>query len=207
MKVLVIAPHPDDEALGCGGAICLHRKRGDRVAAIFLTSGELGLKELPAPRARRLRENEARRAAKILNLDRLYFLRFSDWALSEQLKTAARRLREVFLRERPELIYLPHPGEWHPDHPAALPILQAALRRTTGPKPILYGYEIWTPLADYDQVEDVSGFMARKLRALRAHRSQVKGWDYVRAITGLNQYRGVMAGRCRFAEVFQTLVV
>ncbi|HKS36978.1 MAG TPA: hypothetical protein VJW76_07305, partial [Verrucomicrobiae bacterium] len=68
-------------------------------------------------------------------------------------------------------------------------------------------YEVWTPLLDYDHVEDITAVMPRKLRALRAHRSQLKEFDYVRAVSGLNAFRGELSARCRYAEVFQTLDV
>ena len=47
--------------------------------------------------------------------------------------------------------------------------------------------------------------MARKLRAVRAYRSQLGELDYLAAVRGLNQYRGALAGKCRYAEVFQNL--
>ena len=65
MNVLVVAPHPDDETIGCGGTLCLHQQRGDRVVVVFLTSGELGLKHLPPQEAWTIREKEANAAARI----------------------------------------------------------------------------------------------------------------------------------------------
>ena len=203
MHVLAIAPHPDDESIGCGGALCLHAKRGDRVTIVFLTSGELGLKHLPVERARRLRESEARKAAKILRAGDLLFLRCHDWTISEEVTKAAKLLSPILRRQKPALIYLPHPGEWHPDHKAALPIVRAALKRSGIAPPALLGYEVWTPLDEFDEVKDISAVMARKLRAARAHKSQLKEFDYVRAISGLNQYRGALAARCKYAEVFK----
>jgi hypothetical protein len=47
--------------------------------------------------------------------------------------------------------------------------------------------------------------MPKKLRALRAHQSQLNEFDYVRAVRGLNQFRGELAAKCRYAEVFQTI--
>jgi LmbE family N-acetylglucosaminyl deacetylase len=205
MNVLIIAPHPDDESIGCGGAMSLHAKRRDRVSAVFLTSGELGLKRLDREEAWRIREAEARKAGKILGLVELFFLRCSDWFLGENKSQAAKLLSPVLKQTLPKMIYVPHPNEWHPDHQAAWPILKMALKRSAVKVTALRAYEVWTPLSHYDAVEDISPVMSQKLRAVRAHRSQVRDFKYDRAIAGLNQYRGEMAARTRYAEVFQTL--
>ncbi|MDE3066735.1 MAG: PIG-L family deacetylase [Verrucomicrobiota bacterium] len=205
MNVLVMAPHPDDEVIGCGGALCLHARRGDRISAVFLTSGELGLKKRPREEAWKIREAEARRAAKILGLSALHFLRQPDWTLGEHVTAAAAALYPILQQQKPGLIYLPHPQEWHPDHQAALAIVRRALRRGGMAPPKLRGYEVWTPMSRFDEVEHISAVMARKLRALRAHRSQLAEFDYVQAVRGLNQFRGALAARTRFGEVFQLL--
>ena len=51
--------------------------------------------------------------------------------------------------------------------------------------------------------EDISPFMRRKLRAVLSYQSQLETFRYDRAVRGLNQYRGCLAARCRYAEVFQ----
>jgi LmbE family N-acetylglucosaminyl deacetylase len=203
MNVLVIAPHPDDEAIGCGGSICLHAGRGDRVTAVFLTSGELGLKHLPCEEARRVRESEAEAAAEVLGLAALTFLRLPDWYVGDRLGEAAAALARVLTREAPGCVYLPHAGEWHPDHRASLPAVRAALRAIGLVPPTLLAYEVWTPLAEHDDGEDITSVLSRKLAAVRCHRSQVAQLRYDRAVRGLNQFRGAAAWGCRYAEVFQ----
>jgi LmbE family N-acetylglucosaminyl deacetylase len=205
MNILVIAPHPDDETIGCGGALYHHAAAGDRVVAVFLTSGELGLKHLAASKARKVREAEARAAARQLGIARLEFLRLPDWGVGAHVRQGARLLSPILKAEAPQVVYVPHSAEWHPDHQVALPMLRAALRRARLRKVVLRAYEIWTPLAQHDCVEDISRVMPRKLRALRAHRSQLGEFDYLRAVVGLNQFRGALAGKCRYAEVFNTL--
>jgi LmbE family N-acetylglucosaminyl deacetylase len=132
------------------------------------------------------------------------FLRLADWGVGEDLHASAAALLDVLRDERPGLIYVPHPADDHPDHRAALPTLRVALQSPGASvlAPQLRAYEVWTPLAAFDHVEDVTGVMATKLRALRCHASQVNGIRYDRAVRGLNAYRGVMAARCRYAEVF-----
>lgn len=207
MKVLVIAPHPDDECLGCGGTALLHLHRGDEVEVVFLTSGELGLKKLSKEVAWQTREAEARAACVILGIPEPCFLRLPDWTMGDDINAAADAVRPVLERAHPHLIYAPHSSEWHPDHRAVLPILKAAFRGMSFGMPTLRGYEVWTPLAEYQHVENISDVMEKKLAALRAHASQLTEWDYARAIRGLNAYRGVMAGRCEYAEVFQDLAL
>src|SRR5689334_13175736 len=113
MKILAVAPHPDDESIGCGGALRQHVEWGDHVAVIYLTSGELGLKKLKREEAWAIREKEARKAAKILGLANPAFLRFPDWTLGEHIEAAAAALASLLKVEAPEMIYVPHPLEWH----------------------------------------------------------------------------------------------
>lgn len=206
MNILILAPHPDDEAIGCGGTICRHADNGDRVVSVFLTSGELGLKNISPAEAWATREREAQCAAKILGIAESIFLRLPDWFLGDCVQEAAQKFRPILERESPELIYLPHANDGHPDHQAALPVLRVALIGTSI-APVLKTYEVWTPLSEVDHVEDITALMPRKLRALRCHRSQLNDFDYARAVRGLNAFRGALAAKCRYAEVFQTVTI
>lgn len=205
MNILVIAPHPDDESIGCGGAICRHTQSGERVVAVFLTSGELGLKNLPRQNAWQIREAEAEAAAKVLGIADMHFLRQPDWTLHEAIKPATTALAAVLVREQPQIVYVPHPREWHPDHQAAGVILSNSLFASGVSRPEIRGYEVWTPLGAYDVVIDISAVMDRKLEAIRCHVSQLREIDYAKAAQALNTYRGVVAARVQFAEVFQQL--
>lgn len=203
-RVLVVAPHPDDESIGCGGIICLHHQRGDHVHVVVLTSGERGLSELPARLARSIREAEAQKAAEVLGVDRIDFFRLPDLGLLRSVGPGAHRLRELLENRMPDVIYLPHPEESHIDHMAAAPIVRLALSgmaiRTK--TPVLRTYEVWTPLTLYDTVEDISAVMKQKLRAIRCHQSQLRSFHHDQAARGLARYRGVMTAHGRYAEVF-----
>jgi LmbE family N-acetylglucosaminyl deacetylase len=205
--VLVIAPHPDDEAIGCGAAVCLHRRRGDPVHVVFLTSGERYTDEVPAETIRSVREAEAEQAGRVLDVQGLEFLRLPDLGLSEIIDRAADRLRPMLDTRAPDVLYLPHPEESHPDHAAVLSIVRAALAGLSPPNrlPELRGYEVWSPLTRYHWVEDVSAVMAQKLRAVRCYRSQLRHFRYDAAVRGLNRYRGILGAGSRYAEAFVAL--
>jgi LmbE family N-acetylglucosaminyl deacetylase len=112
----------------------------------------------------------------------------------------------VLEARRPTVIYLPHPGEAHPDHAAVLSILHLALAALPGRgPPELRGYEVWSPLPQPGWVEDISEVMPRKLRAVRCYRSQLRQFRYDRAVEGLNRYRGILGAGSRHAEAFVAL--
>lgn len=199
MTTLVLAPHPDDEAIGCGGSLCLHAGAGERVVVAFLTSGELGLPQLPQEQARLVREREAEQAAALLGVAQLLFLRQPDWTLAEHTDEATAQLHELLAEEDVSRVYLPHEGDAHPDHAATALIGRSwsAARELE-----LLSYEVWTPLPAWDVVNDIGSVVQRKLDAVAAYASQ-DFYDYRQAVRGLAQYRGALAARTDWAEVFR----
>jgi LmbE family N-acetylglucosaminyl deacetylase len=205
MKILVASPHPDDESIGCGGALAAHVADGDEVAVVFLTSGEEGMAGYPVDYARRWREREARKATGFLGVNALSFLRLPDAGLGGEVAAAARGLAGVLRAERPDVVYVPHDGDDHLDHMATLAALRLALADSGPPKPRLLGFEVWTPLNHFDEIVDISDHMATKMLAVRSYRSQVRYCRYDLAIKGLNAYRGALAAGSAYAEVFAEL--
>jgi N-acetylglucosamine malate deacetylase 1 len=202
VKLLVVAPHPDDESIGCGGTLRLHVERGDRVDVVYLTSGELGLEELAPDAARKVREEEAEQAAAVLGLSGLTFLRHPDWFVDDVGEAAQRDLVRLVEEQAPDRVLYPHAGEAHPDHAAAARIVDRVAGVLGAPFERA-AYEVWTPMTDFDDVEDISGVFETKLAAVRTYASQLANFRYDDAVEGLNRFRGALAGHCAYAEVFQ----
>jgi LmbE family N-acetylglucosaminyl deacetylase len=200
MNVLVIAPHPDDETFGCGGALIQHAKEGDQIHVVYLSSGEYSLRHLDRAEAWKVREQEAAAAAEVLGVTALTFLRQPDWFVGEKTEHAADRLARV-IGSRPDLVYLPHADDWHPDHQAAEPIVARVLTTLEVQLGISRRYEVWTPLTAYDFVADISDVIDVKIAALECYRSQ-SYFNLARAAKGLAAYRGAIATRTAYAEVF-----
>ena len=215
MRVLVVAPHPDDDVIGCGGSIIRHIRKGHSVTAVYMTSGEAGSLVHPKDELRRIREAEAREAASVMGYGDLIFLRNADGCLladGEHLTSLVRIIR----KKRPVMIYFPHAGEGCRDHRITHEICAEAVHRARGPwfqecpgepwsvESVLC-YEVWTPLQEVSYTEEISDCIDLKLEALHRHRSQLASIPYDDAVRGLNRYRGVMTGRGSYCECFQIL--
>ena len=202
-RVLVLSPHPDDEAIGCGGTLRWHVEHGDYVEVIFLTSGERGVCGQDPMKTARIRETEAKAAAKILGYSALEFWREPDGGFRSTTALAERLTKKIH-RFKPHRLYVPHPDEMHRDHRAAARLVRRALAKVPVAPDVLF-YEVWTPLQHIDHVQDISAQMEKKLAAIRAHKSQCAIMRFDDSAHGLARYRGEMHSwpGGAYAEVFR----
>lgn len=197
-RIVVLAPHMDDEVIGCGGALCKHIRNGAEVTVVYMTDGRYGggdLQNCTEEEKRRreaemveIRKQEAQRAMKVLGVKKGIFLDAEDSKLTSS-NGIQNRLRQILDSIRPELVYLPFFLEEHPDHRAVSPILLDATEGSAfgfdcG------GYEVWTPLFPNCFV-DISDSVEIKKQALQQYESQVSEKDYIHSTLGLNAYRSI----------------
>ncbi|TSB47162.1 bacillithiol biosynthesis deacetylase BshB2 [Alkalicoccobacillus porphyridii] len=183
-QVLVIFPHPDDEAFGVSGTISAHRAQGTPVTYACLTLGEMGRNLGNPPFATReslpkIRKNELLQAAQAMDIQDLRMMRLRDKTLEfeedEKLKQMVIDLVEEL---NPSLVISFYPGySVHPDHEATARAVVAALAELPPAKrPVLHclafsnGHE--EEIGEPDMIHDVSAYAEQKKDAMRAHLSQ-----------------------------------
>lgn len=192
-RVLVFAPHPDDETLGAGGTLRLHADQGDAVRIVVLTAGLAGDPDSRYSREEllSLREREAREAAAILGAESVELWRLPDGCQisTEDLRVLIPRIRETIAAFDPSTVYCPWEGESHVDHFSTFLLVRGAVAETRAGI-TLYGYEVWNPSIP-DVVVDVTRAYEAKTRALARHESQIGYTDLARAISGLNAHRAL----------------
>lgn len=221
-RVLVLAPHYDDEVLGCGGLLARLAARGARVRVLFLTDGAaaVGPDEPPADHAaRRRRESDA--ALAVLGLDEAAHLDLPDAALERHRDELAESIRREIVDLTPDLLLVPSPLESTGDHRAAFAALHAVLGTVRPGDPLadavrdlrVLAYEVNHP-AHPDVLVDVSGELERLRAAMACYTSQQERHDYLAAALGLRAFRtlslpsgsAVPAGdRVRGAEGYRRL--
>ena len=214
-KIMIFAPHPDDDILGCGGSIARHTAKGNQATTVFMTSGESGSLSIPCDELASIREDEARQASALLKVDETVFLRNPDGYLEFKRDNLV-KLITLIRSKKPDTVYLPHINDANEDHRITNKLVLEACRRSAGPwfrecpgdpwdvRTIL-AYEVWTPIQEVSYFEDITAYIGEKLDALRLHASQLKEIRYDDAVLALNQYRGIMSGKGRYCECFQII--
>ncbi|MVN22491.1 PIG-L deacetylase family protein [Mucilaginibacter arboris] len=189
---VIIAPHPDDESLGCGGTIALLRQLGLPVHVIFVSDGSRShpnSKKYPAERLRQLRETEALDALKILNVPaaNASFMRLKDTAVPNQkdpgFDAAVQQMLASLRQIKPETVLVTWEKDLHHDHQSSFQILKkSVIQLEKQPRILQYLIWIWElgkqkDLPGKQSIKwfrvDIETVAALKKNAVAAHVSQV----------------------------------
>ncbi len=227
-RVLVLAPHYDDEVLGCGGLILQLAAGGAQVVCAFMSDGSGGVEGPPEGSTEdeyaERRRAEADAAARVLGIGSVEhpgsFLGLRDGALVSSLDRLTGSIEELLEQHKPDLLLVPSPLEATSDHQATFRALHEALisrrrQRTEGGEELasqdddsasgdltlrVVCYEVNHPFYP-DLLVDVTAEMETIADAMSRYASQLERHDYIAACRGLRRYRSLsLPDSCRYAE-------
>lgn len=193
-RVLSLAPHPDDETIGCGGSLALHVQAGDPVKVVFLTNGAKGdsTGKVDKEEYVALRRGEAEEACKSLGITDVEFWGYEDRELAGS-KGKLTRLTNLLNEFKPDLVYAPSPLEFHPDHRAAAQVLQDAIG-SCEPDFDIACYEANQPLR-VNVLVDITPVLPIKREAIDCYQSQLREMPYGEICLSLNRFRSLTLAR------------
>jgi LmbE family N-acetylglucosaminyl deacetylase len=199
-RVLVVAPHMDDEAIPCGGTLLLHAQAGSTVHVVFTTdSGGPSSDPTTRERLRRTRQAEAEAARRVLGYGSAESLDFPDGRLVQHEAAVAERLAAAMRAFGPSAVLCPFPADAHADHQATARAAGEAAA-AAGFRGEVWAYEVWTALWPNVCI-DITAVAAAKERAIACYASQTEDRDYGAAALGLNRFRG-LRHQVSFAEAY-----
>jgi LmbE family N-acetylglucosaminyl deacetylase len=211
-NVLIVAAHPDDEVLGCGGTIARHVADGDCVSIIFFTDG-VGARHIGSNERFQsdqiLRNESAIAAAAILGTTTPVSLGFPDNRLdSVDLLDLVQALEAKGQQIRPTMVYTHWFGDLNIDHRRVYQSVLTAFRPTDTstvrqirsfevPSSTEWGDRSVTPQFNPTSYVDINGFLDVKLRAMRAYAQEMRPFPHPRsseAMEALARWRGAESG-------------
>lgn len=216
MKILVIAPHMDDEALGCGGVICKHVQAGDDVNVIFVAHRIYN--HVYDSKKNEIERSHALKAKEALGYKNAIFLDMSDERLDASVQNIIIALEEHARSFDPEIVYVPFRGDNNQDHRAAFDAARVAFRPSAASSvKAVRMYEVPSsteqspPMAEtvftpncYVNIED---FIDKKIKAVQCYETEKRAFPHSRSIDAIKilaAKRGIDIGfKC--AEAFMIL--
>lgn len=175
-RCLVIAPHPDDESIGCGGIINLYPKNFD---VVCLTHGQEGSQ----------RAEEFKAAMEFANVHKYNHLCLED----KKILSGYELFKSIDISEY-DYIFIPYIFDQHRDHKAVSILLNRLLNDGKKYKKTLQiaYYEVWSTINMPQYFVDISSVVDKKINMINLHKCQVAKKAYAEKIVGLNKYRGLL---------------
>lgn len=216
MNIIVIAPHPDDETLGCGGTLLRRKAEGAKIAWLIVTSisVQAGWSEEKVQK----RAGEIQRVRALFDFDEVFTLDFPTTQLDQiPMGDLVSEMSKCFISFEPEEVFVPHPSDVHTDHRIVFNAVASCTKwfRYPSVKRVL-AYETLSE-TDFslgtDQnfrpnvFVDIESFVNKKLQAMDIYTSEINKFPFPRsheAIKALATLRGAASGY-KAAEAFEML--
>jgi LmbE family N-acetylglucosaminyl deacetylase len=211
-KVLVVAVHPDDETLGCGGALLKHKANGDEIHWLIAT-------EMEESKNTSQRNAEIDQVEELYDFDSVHRLELSTTKIDEySMSELITKISSVVNKVKPNIIYLPFKGDVHSDHKY---IFDAAYSCTKSFRyPFIKKIYMMETLSETEYSVstkedsfvpnvfiDISEYMGKKIELMNIYESEIGKHPFPRSernIRALATFRGATSG-CNYAESFVLL--
>ena len=196
----MVAPHPDDEILGCGGVIAKHACEGDEVFVCVVSNHDF---PVFTAEHREITKNEAREAHKLIGVKDTVFLDFAAVTLNDLPVYELNGAIDSVVKEiAPTIAYLPHLGDLHVDHQLVAKAALVAMRPLKGcPVKAVYAYETlseteWNaPRVEWaflpNHFVDISEYLKKKLDAMACFKSQLYSPPHSRSLDAISHLAGL----------------
>lgn len=180
-KILVVAPHPDDESIGMGGFLSIY---GSQCDVLLVTDGSKGhTKDVPCiSDFISMRKEELKSALEISGINNIFFLNIEDRMVLQHKQTI-----RSFNTDAYSYIFIPNRNETHIDHCVLYSIFKSKCKKNQ----TLCEYEVWTPMSKTNLYLDISSVIEKKKQMISQYKSQLADCDYVNKAIALNCYRGM----------------
>lgn len=182
-RLLIIAPHPDDECIGVGGILAMY---ASLCKVVVLTDGRQGQSGVAPETEREIRKREFAREMQEAGIRDYEMLDYEDGSLMQHTDCLEGEDLTSFTK-----IFVTGTHDGHPDHTAAYISLSQALKKQMVVSANVYLYEVHTPLRDVTHMLDITEVMEKKLNLIRCHQSQLTGLPYDKLAESLAGYRAL----------------
>lgn len=190
-KIVIIAPHPDDESIGVGGLLSLYPQLCD---VILLTDGRQGGNDTNPEIIKEIRRQEFENEMKYAKVHSYKMLEYKDGELLQHIDC----MRQIDFIGYTK-IFIPWCDDNHPDHTAAYLAAIERIKQQHITNVEIYQYEVHVPFHDATHMLDITEGIDNKLKLIRFHDSQVSNMDYDQIARALGKYR---ACQCNLPEKY-----
>lgn len=186
-KLLIIAPHPDDESIGCGGLLLQYSTQCD---VICMTDGRQGQGDVSPQMLANIRNGEFASAMSFANPHEYKMLDVADGTLCAHLDALEGVDFSIYTK-----VFVTGPEDRHPDHTAVLTALKRACIKQKAENEI-YVYEVHRKLGNVTHILPIGEVLEKKKELIRFYSSQIKNYPFDELIIGINRERGMGKGYC-----------